>query len=119
MASCTRRRSCLGALRDASEMGRQPALDLGFDLAGEDRRGAFRADGDDNRIAIDDRRHDEVALRWAVDHVDGQAAGPRRGGDARVELWVVAGGKDQRRPVEVGLGESMPLDEPGSARRRR
>ena len=39
----------LGPLRHMSEMSRQPAFDLGLDLAGKDRRRAFRADGDDDR----------------------------------------------------------------------
>ena len=90
-ASCTRRRSGWRAPRDLSEMRRQPALDPGLDLAGENGRGAFGADGDDDRIAVDDGRHDEIALRGTVDDVHRQAAGRAGGGDpqhrARRRRW--------------------------------
>ena len=101
----------LGASCDLAEMGRQPAFDLGLDLARQDGRGALRADGDDDRIAVDDGGHDEVALRGTVDDVGRQAAGAAGGGDAGVELGVVTGGEDQRRAVEVGLGEGVTLDD--------
>ena len=104
----------LRALRDLPEGGRQPALDLGLDLPRQDGRGALRADGDDDRVAIDDRRHDEVALRGPVDDVGRQAAGTTGTGYASVEVRIIRGSEDQRRPVEVAFAEGAPLD--GEAR---
>ena len=101
---------CLRPLRDLPEVGRQPALDLGLDLPRQDRRSAFRADGNDDGVAIDDRRHDEVALRGAVDDVGRQAAGTAGSSNARVEVRIFRGREDQRRPVEIAFGECAPLN---------
>ncbi len=84
----------MGALGDAAEARRQPGLDLGLDLARKNGRRTFGADGDDDRIAVDDRRHDERALARRIDHVHGHAVSLGRSGDERVGLWVIAGRKD-------------------------
>src|SRR4029079_1985223 len=97
-------------LRHAAELRRQPAFDFGLYLAGENGSSTFGADSDDDRIAVDNRRHDEVALRPGVDHVDGKAARPGGGCNAGVEQRVIAGGEHKRRSVEVALYKIVQLD---------
>ena len=97
-------------LRHAAELRWQPAFDLRFDLAGENGRRTFGADSDDDRITVDDRRHDKVALRRAVDDVDGKAPRPGGGGNAGIEHRVIAGGEHERGAIEVALCETLQLD---------
>jgi hypothetical protein len=54
---------------EVAEPRLERGLDGGPDLGGEDRRGALSADGDDEGIAVDDRRGEGVAEVGRVDDV--------------------------------------------------
>jgi len=66
--------------RERSQPRGQQGLDPGAHPSGQHRRSATRGDGDDHRVTVDDRRHDEGREIWPVDDVDrhvGGAAGRR------------------------------------------
>ena len=96
-----------GALGHSAEVRWQPGFDLGFDLAGENGRSALSADGDHDRIAVDDRRHDEGAFGRAVDHVVRNAQRFRRARDVRVGGCIVVGGKCDHNARKV-VGSKAP-----------
>ena len=96
----------LGEARHPTDGGRQDALDLGLELARQRRRRAAGRDGDGDRRAVDDRRHDEARELWRVDHVHRYRAALGRQRYARLQLLVFGSHEDQRHAGEVGLVES-------------
>ena len=85
MVLATTSRSALGALRQRAEVGGQPGLEPGLDLARQHRRGALGADRHRDGSAVDDGRHDEGGELGRVDDVDGNAARLGRARDGGVE----------------------------------
>ena len=87
---------------EGAERRRQQPVDLGAHDLRKHRSGAFRADGDGERRAVDERRREEIAKFRPVDRVHRNACGAGVLGDAAVEAFVACGGKDQRRAVQMG-----------------
>ena len=83
-----------------SPLAPQPALDPGAQRRGEEGALARSGDGDEQRVAPNDRGRDEAALRRAVDDVDQDAGFLRLLPAAPVDLCVFAGIDD-----ETGAGE--------------
>src|SRR4029077_3489657 len=69
----------------------KPALDPRAQGGGQEWTFARGRDGDEQRIAADDRGRDETALRGPVDDVDEDAGRLRLGPAAAVDLEVVTG----------------------------
>ncbi len=97
--------------RNAAVAGRQPGFDLRLEQARQHRRRALGADCDDDGIAVDDRRHDERAFRWAVDDVNRNALRTRGCGHLAVEDLIVAGGENQRGAGRRLRRKTAPLDD--------
>ena len=102
----------LGEARQPADRGGQRALDLGAQLAGQRRRRAAGRDGDGDRPAIDDRRHDEAREGGTVDHVHRHAMRLGKLRDARLQRLVTGRDDDQRYARQVGLveGPAGPAD---------
>jgi hypothetical protein len=96
-----------------AEIGRQPGLQPGLDLARQHGGSTLRADRHRHRGAVDDRRHNEGGELRRVDNVDGNAARLGRAGDAGVELAVAGGGIDEALSLEVAGEEHAQHDPDG------
>jgi hypothetical protein len=97
------------ARRYTAKSGGQPGLEPGLDLTGENWRRPLGTDGDDHRIAVDDRRHDEGAFARCINHVERDVRPAHRLGDLFIRVLRVVRRKDHGRPLQVGGFETAPL----------
>ena len=114
-----------GKSREAAEPRLQRRLDQRLDPPRQHRRRALGADGDHDGVAIDDRRHDDVAQGRPVDDIDQRPALPRQIGCDRIQRGASRGDHDQpcagegRRLGNRGdLHRACPGDEPGQLGRQ-
>jgi hypothetical protein len=94
-----------GQCRQAAEVARQHALQPGLDLAGHDRSRALAADGDDDRVAVDQRGRGHVAQFGLIDHVDRTAIGPGQSIQAGVDRRAAGADEGHGGLVEQGRGD--------------
>ena len=103
--------------RQRARGGRQHGLDTRLDRARENGRRAFRADGDDHRIAVDQGGRDELRVRRVVHDVDERARRPADRGGTSVLALIVVRAVEQRRAVRIA-GLDGALDQLDAARIR-
>ena len=93
---------------ELAEARLEHGLDAGLDLAGEHRGGAFGADGDHHRVAVDERGGEGVAEVGGVDDVGQDAGGPGLGGQARVGLGGAGGDEGEGGAAEQLVAVTGP-----------
>ena len=86
-----------------AETGRQHRLDLLADALAEDRGRTLGADGDHQRVAVDDGGGDDGGEVGAVDDIDRNAAGLRGGRYRRLERRVGSDEHQGRTVQHAGL----------------
>ena len=96
--ACAQRHGLPGDFADAR---RQKSFDLGANVAGENRRCPFAADGDDDRIPIDQRRDDEGACSRVVDHIDLDTPRRSRRRYGHRQFRIVTSDEDEARAIKV------------------
>ena len=94
----------------SAEVGRQPLLEPGLDLARQHRGSTFGADRHRDRIAIDDGRRDEGGQLRHIDDVDRDAAHLRRMRHGRVLLAIAGGRIDQPLAGDIADGKRAAHD---------
>ena len=110
----------LGEAREPSKSVGQQPFDAGANPARQHRRRAAGRNGDNDGIAIDDRRRDEIRQVGPIDNVDRHAIQPRRPRHTRVDVVTAGRRVDHRAPLDIGRreGPRQPLDlaGPGACR---
>ncbi len=106
-----------GGAKGAGQAGETPisggdqAFQPRLQHARQDRRSALSRDRNDERIAVDDRGHDEVAEARPVGDIDQGARLFRRGAEDGRETLVLDRDEAKRRPLEIprlGIAGFMP-----------
>ncbi len=94
-----------GEAGQPAEPGGQAVFQVGTQPARQHRRGTAAGNADNDRAAIDNRRHDEGGKVGPVDHVDRHRRRPRRRCHRPVGRIVAGRADRQRRSSQIGRAE--------------
>ena len=111
--------------RKTAQMLGQHGLDIRLDLPSQDRRGAFRTDGHNNRVAVHYGGRNKVTLIGFIQHVDPGAGLPRPVCKLSINRFIFRSRVNQPHALEIScaaqpcLQRQSPLVRPLSHRLRR